>query len=74
MQLEVWDEPTKHLSPQGVRDLLECLQQRAHSRQLPIWIIDHTSYAYGGFAQSVTIVKDHNGSRIEWDTCTKSES
>lgn len=63
--LELWDEPTKGLSPEGVRDLLACLERRSRVEQRQIWVIDHTSHAFGGFAGVVTIVKDQDGSRIE---------
>lgn len=63
--LEVWDEPTKGLSPEGVRDLLACLERRARVEGRQIWIIDHTAHNFGGFASTATIIKDRNGSRIE---------
>lgn len=63
--LEVWDEPTKGLSPQGVQDLLACLERRAQVEQRQIWIIDHTSHHFGGFAGTATIIKEATGSRIE---------
>lgn len=63
--LEVWDEPTKGLSPEGVASLLACLERRARVEQRQIWIIDHTSHSFGGFAGSALVVKDGKGSRIE---------
>lgn len=63
--LEVWDEPTKGLSPEGVSDLLKCLERRARTEQRQIWVIDHTAHSFGGFAGTATIIKDHDGSRIE---------
>lgn len=55
--LEVWDEPTQGLSPQGTRDLLECLAQRAQRERRQIWLIDHTTHDFGGFAGGVLIRK-----------------
>ena len=63
--LEVWDEPTKGLSAEGVQDLLACLARRAQVEQRQIWIIDHTSHQFGGFAGTATIIKEAGGSRIE---------
>lgn len=37
--LEIWDEPTAHLSQVGVEALMECLHERARARQ--VWVIDH---------------------------------
>jgi len=62
--LEVWDEPTNGLSPQGIRDLLECLQERAQREQRQIWIVDHRSHEFGGFAGGVVVTKTAAGSRI----------
>lgn len=62
--LEVWDEPTQWLSPQGVTDLLDELAARARREQRQIWIVDHRSLGYGGFDGEVCIVKDADGSRV----------
>lgn len=64
LDLEVWDEPSTALSPQGVRDLLEALEHRAHQEQRQIWIVDHTAHAFGGFAGGATITKNHKGSSV----------
>jgi len=64
INLEVWDEPTQGLSPKGVADLLECLASRAKAEGRQIWIVDHRSYEFGGFAGTTTIVKAPSGSRI----------
>lgn len=63
--LEVWDEPTKGLSPQGVQDLLSCLERRARVESRQIWVIDHTAHNFGGFSGTATIIKERSGSRIE---------
>ncbi len=62
--LELWDEPTQGLSPQGQQDLLESLAQRAINEQRCIWIVDHHSHAFGNFAGGATIIKTPSGSRI----------
>lgn len=65
LNLEVWDEPTTWLSPQGVSDLLQCLAARAVREGRQIWIVDHRSLSFGAFTGSVTIRKTSNGSVIE---------
>lgn len=65
LPIEVWDEPTQFLSPQGVTDLLDGLAVRAQSEQRQIWVVDHRSLGYGAFDGVVTVVKDRKGSRFE---------
>lgn len=65
LPLEVWDEPTEHLSPQGVVDLLDALRDRARQENRQIWVVDHRSLGYGGFTGVVTAIKDERGSRFE---------
>jgi DNA repair exonuclease SbcCD ATPase subunit len=65
LNLEVWDEPTTWLSPQGVADLLQCLEARAVREGRQIWIVDHRSLSFGAFTGSVTIRKTSSGSVIE---------
>lgn len=62
--LEVWDEPSDGLSPQGVLDLLESLAARARHEQRQIWIVDHTAHSFGGFAGGATITKTLKGSTL----------
>lgn len=64
LALEVWDEPTAGLSPQGIRDLLECLTTRAHRESREIWLVDHRTFDYGGFAGGATITKTSKGSEV----------
>lgn len=64
LNLEVWDEPTNGLSPEGIRDLLEFLAERARNEQRQIFIVDHRAFDFGGFAGTATIVKAPSGSRI----------
>ena len=62
--LEIYDEPTAHLSGDGIMDLLHLLDQRAHNEERSIWIIDHHSIDFG-FDTVTTIVKDEEGSHID---------
>jgi DNA repair exonuclease SbcCD ATPase subunit len=62
--VEIFDEPTAHLSEQGIVDLLAALEQRARERQRTIWLADHRSLDYGGFARIVTVRKTAQGSEL----------
>lgn len=57
LNLEVWDEPTQHMSEQGVTDLLDSLAERARNFNKQIWIVDHRSLGYGNFDTIRTITK-----------------
>jgi DNA repair exonuclease SbcCD ATPase subunit len=62
--LEVWDEPTNGLSPEGKTDLFEYLAERAKSEGRIIMLLDHQAHDFGGFAGTCTIIKTPSGSRI----------
>ncbi len=64
LPLEVWDEPTEGLSEEGITDLLTALHERAHRERRAIWVVDHRALGYGGFTETVTIIKDEKGSRV----------
>lgn len=64
LNLEVWDEPSQALSPQGVTDLLEALAHRASVERRQIWLVDHTAYSFGGFEGGALVTKTSKGSRI----------
>jgi hypothetical protein len=59
--LEVYDEPTKHLSPEGVDCLLESLRLRALRTGKRIWLIDPNALDYGDFTGHYTVSKDSGG-------------
>jgi DNA repair exonuclease SbcCD ATPase subunit len=63
--LEVWDEPTAHLSQEGIDDLLRFFEARSRELNRQIWLVDHRSLDFGGFDEQVVVVKDHSGSHIE---------
>jgi DNA repair exonuclease SbcCD ATPase subunit len=65
--VEVWDEPTAGMSPQGVDDLLRALRDRALAEGREVWIVDHRSPAYGAFDGGATIVKTAAGSQVRAD-------
>lgn len=62
--LEVWDEPTNGLSPEGWRDLFESLAARARLEQRVIFITDHKAHDFGGFAGTATVIKRPSGSTV----------
>lgn len=63
--IEMYDEPSKHLSPEGLLDLAETLADRAEASNRRILLIDHNTLDFGGFKAQITIVKDEQGSRIQ---------
>ena len=64
--MEVWDEPTAHLSDVGIADLVEALSLRAVEAQRLIWLVDHRAYDLPTDGK-VMITKDGRGSRVtEW--------
>jgi DNA repair exonuclease SbcCD ATPase subunit len=60
---EVWDEPTAHLSPQGVRDLLACLKYRSGATGRAVYVIDHRSLDFG-FDGTLHVTKTAEGSTV----------
>jgi len=64
IDLEIFDEPTKHMSEAGVEDFCELLATRAKELGRRIFLIDHMAIESSAFEDSITVVKDANGSRI----------
>jgi DNA repair exonuclease SbcCD ATPase subunit len=66
LALEVWDEPTQWLSPQGVQDLMEALEQRAEDEHRQIWVLDHRTLGFSGFRGQVGAIKTkEHGTRFD---------
>jgi DNA repair exonuclease SbcCD ATPase subunit len=63
--LEIWDEPTAHLSSEGIGDMLDCLRNRAGNTGKAVWIVDHQIQMHAGFDRSWVVVKSEQGSAIE---------
>jgi len=63
--LEVLDEPTRHLSAEGVQDLCVFLSERAKRLGRTIFIVDHTVREGNAFAGNITVVKTAKGSIIK---------
>lgn len=55
--LEIWDEPTEHLSDEGVDDLLRFFATRARREKRQVWMIDHRSFDGGEFDRVYRVVK-----------------
>ncbi len=71
--IEFIDEFSKHLSPEGIDDILETLHQRAYSEGKKIWIVDHQSVTFGGFAGILNVTKDSEGSHLNYERATDGE-
>ena len=61
---EVLDEPTRHLSPEGVRDLCDYLATRAEQLGRRTFYIDHLAVESALFASTTTIEKGADGSHV----------
>lgn len=64
---EIIDEPTTHLSDEGIDDLLECLKTRAVNTGRRIFLIDHRVLNKGAFDAVVTVLKDKTGTSVKCD-------
>lgn len=66
--IEFYDEPSTHLSQEGMLDLANLLHDRAISEDKAIWIVDHTAITnFGDFKGTITVRKDKHGSAISYD-------
>lgn len=63
--IEIWDEPSSHLSGEGIDDLVQLLHRRAMDTGKQIYLIDHHAFSFGSFAAVITVVKDQDGTYIE---------
>ena len=67
--IEFFDEPSTHLSQQGMMDLANLLHDRAITEGKRIWIVDHTSITnFGEFQGVITARKTANGSTITYNS------
>lgn len=64
LPLEIWDEPTAHLSEEGIQDLLQHYELRAAAGR-QVWLVDHRSLSFGGFTGVYMVVKDAAGSHFK---------
>lgn len=61
--LIVLDEPTRHMSKEGVNDLVDHLVMMGRDRA--VFYCDHAAIESARFANVITITKDEEGSRID---------
>lgn len=65
--IEFYDEPSTHLSQEGMTDLANMLHERALNEGKRIWIVDHSAITnFGEFEGVIEIRKDSNGSHIHY--------
>jgi DNA repair exonuclease SbcCD ATPase subunit len=60
LTLEVWDEPSAHISQQGIDDMMSWLRDRREDRT--VWVIEHRLQDFGGFDGKYQITKKATGS------------
>lgn len=63
--LEILDEPSRHLSIEGVTDTCEFLAERARTLGKCIVLADHQAVESSKFAGIVTVIKTKDGSTLE---------
>jgi DNA repair exonuclease SbcCD ATPase subunit len=64
--VEFFDEPSRHLSQEGLLDVAETLHQRALQDSKRIFLVDHQTIDFGDFAGRVLITKSRDGSRLTY--------
>ena len=62
--VEFYDEPTEHMSDQGISDLISYLNSYAIQENKVIFFVDHKSISSEFFKEIITVIKDENGSRF----------
>ena len=62
--IEIYDEPTQFVNPEGIEDFLQFLADEAEEKQKVIYVIDHHSLSSDLFKKVITIEKNKNGSKI----------
>ncbi len=63
--LEILDEPSRHMNDLGVDDLCECLADRAQQLGKSIWLVDHIARESSQFTSVLTVCKTKTGSFLE---------
>lgn len=59
--LEILDEPSRGLSPEGIGDLCECLPARANRLQRRIFYTDHQAVESSLFSSVITVRRSRDG-------------
>ena len=60
--VEFFDEPSRHLSQEGLLDVAETLNQRALQAGKRIFLVDHATIDFGDFADRFLVKKGRGGS------------
>jgi DNA repair exonuclease SbcCD ATPase subunit len=64
--IEIYDEPTRGMSAEGIEDLLEHLRTRALEFGRVLYLCDHHSLHRGAFDGILEVVKEKTGVTIQW--------
>ena len=65
-KIEFHDEPSEHLSTEGIEDMLDTLYERAHNEGKVIWLCDHHVMSFGEFSGILTAVMKAGGTTELW--------
>jgi DNA repair exonuclease SbcCD ATPase subunit len=65
--IEVYDEPTRGMSPEGVEILIEQLRERALAQGKAIYLVDHHSFENGLFDGTLCVTKKDGRSAFSWN-------
>lgn len=60
-EIEIIDEPSEHMSAEGIEDMIETLYQRAYDEEKQIWLVDHNTVEFAGFSGMLTAEMDSKG-------------
>jgi DNA repair exonuclease SbcCD ATPase subunit len=63
--LMVFDEPTEHLSQEGINDVVDILADYARSRQSTIYYTDHRVIQSSRFAGTLTVTRNKTHTTVE---------
>jgi DNA repair exonuclease SbcCD ATPase subunit len=59
--LEIWDEPTRHLSQTGCEDLMQFFEERSRVLGKQLWVIDHRTTNSAGITATYCFRKTEQG-------------
>ena len=62
--IEIYDEPSSFLSPEGIDDFLSCLRARVDNERKSVWLIDCGVMVNTGFDEVWQMTKTHEGSKL----------
>ena len=65
VDFEIWDEPTAHLSEEGIDDMVDLFVHRGRSKQ--VWLIDHHTLDNGEFDGQLIVRKLEESSHLQLD-------